>query len=205
MDSAWLLGLSGFAFAMAGTPGPNNTMATASGIAYGMARTMAFLGGVTFGVAAITLAVAAFGASVISNPTAATTLKWAGLAYLLWLAWKIASADPASLDVPGEQAPKTRLLGFIQGALVQFINPKLWVMVSGAVVAYGHSGAPGTTLTLAVIFASVLGGMTFVCTLAWAGLGAAIGQRLKSPRSMRAFNISMAVMLVLSLVPIVLE
>lgn len=204
MDNGWFAGLIGFAFAMAATPGPNNTLATASGATYGMARTLPLMSGIAIGVAAIMLVVAAFGASMIADPRVAAALKWIGIGYLLWLAWKIASAEPeptpAGRSKPGGAAP----LSFTQGALLQFVNPKLWAMVSGAVVTYGQAGGPTGYLSLAILFAFIFGTMTFVSTIAWAALGASIGRLLASPRSTRAFNVAMAALLIASLIPIII-
>lgn len=202
MEFAWFAGMIGFALAMAGSPGPNNTMATASGASYGMARTLPMVSGVGFGVTAIMLVVAAFGASLVADPRVGTVLKWVGVAYLVWLAWKIARAEPKP-DTP-DNATRARPLSFVQGALFQLVNPKLWVMVSGAVVAYGQEAGEIGKTTLALLFALVFGGMTFLCTLAWAALGASLGRFLASPRAVRTFNYGMAILLMASLIPIVL-
>jgi len=105
MDLAWLAGLVGFAFAMSATPGPNNTMVAASGATYGMARSMPLMSGIAFGVAAIMLAVAAFGSAVVTHPMVGAPLKWIGVVYLLWLAWKVASAEPQIKD-SGRRKPR---------------------------------------------------------------------------------------------------
>ncbi|WP_226582615.1 LysE family translocator [Acuticoccus sediminis] len=218
MDLGWLSGLLGFAFAMAVTPGPNNTIVTASGSTHGMARTLPLAGGIASGVAAIMLVAAAFGTSVAGDTRVGAALKWIGVAYLLWLAWKIASAEPSPLpagvtaedgasraEVRDGRTVGAAPLSFAQGAALQFVNPKLWVMVSGAVVTYGQvSGASGH-LTIAIVFALVFGAMTFLGTLVWAALGASVGRILTSRRALRRFNAVMAAFLLLSLIPIVFE
>jgi threonine/homoserine/homoserine lactone efflux protein len=205
MGFAWFAGMIGFALAMAGSPGPNNTTATASGASYGMARSLPLVSGVGFGVAAIMLVVAAFGASIIADPRVGTALKWVGVAYLVWLAWKIARAEPKLDTSDNQRATRAKPLSFVQGALFQFVNPKLWVMVSGAVVAYGQGAGEIGKTTLALLFALVFGGITFLCTLAWAALGASLGRFLASPRAVRTFNYVMAALLMASLIPIVWE
>jgi len=205
MDSGWFAGMIGFAFVMAATPGPNNIMATASGATYGIARTLPLIGGIAIGVATIMLCVAAFGSSVAADPDVGATLKWIGVAYLLWLAWKLGSAKPdragSTKSEPREAAPPT----FVQGALFQFVNPKLWVMVGGAVLAYGPAGGVTGRPHLPLLFAFVFGTMTFLSTVAWAALGASIGRVLASHRAIRGFNVAMAMLMVASLVPIVLQ
>ncbi|WP_108659660.1 LysE family translocator [Acuticoccus kandeliae] len=202
MDTGWLAGVLGFAFAMAATPGPNNTIAAASGARHGMARSLPLMAGIAVGVASIMLATAAFGASLVADPAVGRVLKWAGIVYLSWLAWTIANATPSPVDTDGPGAAGTAPTSFAQGAFLQLVNPKLWVMVGGAVVTYGGAEAGAGRVTLSVLFALIFGGMTFASTLAWAALGASIGRFLATRRAMRAFNILMAALLLASLVPV---
>lgn len=203
MDFAWLAGVTGFAFAMSATPGPNNTMVAASGASYGVARSLPLMAGIGMGVAGIMLVVAAFGASLVSDPRVGAALKWIGIAYLLWLAWKIAMAEPATQDAAASTGGKP--LSFIQGALFQIVNPKLWVMVSGAVVTYGQAASGIKGYTIAILFAFIFGFMTFISTVGWTALGASVGRFLTSRRSVRIFNGVMAALLVASLIPVILE
>lgn len=200
MDWAWFLAASGFAFAMAGTPGPNNTMVTASGANYGFRRTLPVAIGMGAGVAVIIFIVAAVGGSVIAEPRVHLALKWLGIAYLLWLAWRIANAVPAGAVPDGSVQ---RPFGFFEGALLQLVNPKLWVMVAGAVVTYGKG--PAGDLTVPAVFAVIFGGATLVSTVAWTGIGVGAARFLARERSLRIFNRAMALLLVLSLVPVALE
>lgn len=199
MDWAWILAATGFAFAMAGTPGPNNTMVTASGANHGFRRTLPVAVGMGAGVAAIIFAVAAAGGTIVSEPRVHLVLKWVGVAYLLWLAWRIATAP---VGVTGE-GDRRRPFTFVEGALLQLVNPKLWVMVAGAVVTYGGSAAQG--LDVPAAFAVIFGGATLASTLAWAGIGVGARRFLASARSLRVFNRVMALLLVLSLLPVLGE
>jgi len=202
MDLGWFAGLAGFALAMAATPGPNNAMVAASGASYGLARTLPLMAGIVIGVATIMLTVAAFGPSVAADAWFGPMLKWVGIAYLLWLAWRIARAEPAPRGAgPEGGAPPS----FVQGALLQFVNPKLWMMVGGAVATYGQAAGGAGRTTLALALAAVVGAVTFVSTLAWTAFGAVAARLLASRRAVRAFNLAMAALLVASLIPIVLE
>jgi threonine/homoserine/homoserine lactone efflux protein len=200
MDWAWILAATGFAFAMAGTPGPNNTMVTASGANYGFRRTLPVATGMGIGVAVIIFLVAAMGGSIVTDPRVHLVLKWLGVAYLLWLAWRIANAAPARLAAEsGRQRPFT----FVEGALLQLVNPKLWVMVAGAVVTYGSSSAGD--LVIPTAFAAIFGGATVASTMAWTWVGVGASRFIGSERSLKRFNQAMALLLVLSLVPVLLE
>ncbi|WP_197433971.1 LysE family translocator [Agrobacterium vitis] len=204
MDLSWLAGVAAFAFAMAATPGPNNTIVTASGATYGFARTVPVMLGIASGVAAIMLVVAAFGTSMIADRRVSTALKWIGVVYLVWLAWRIGSAEPVLDDPQKERHGAGVPLTFMQGAFFQFINPKLWIMVSGAVVTYGTMGEMGH-FQLAALFAVIFGGMTFISVVAWAALGVSIRRFLASRRAVMTFNVVMASLLLTSLIPILVE
>jgi len=198
--SGWFVALLGFAVAMAATPGPNNVMVTASAATFGLRRSLPLTAGIAVGVAAIMLIVAAFGASIVADSRAAAVMKWAGVVYLVWLAWKIATAAPVR-DASAAETPSTATpMSFMQGALLQLVNPKLWAMVSGGVLTYGPSANEMGRTAGAVLLAVVFGTATFVSTLAWAAVGASV-IRLASPGSIRVFNMVMAALLLVSLVP----
>lgn len=201
MTAAWIIAVVGFAFAMGITPGPNNTLVASSGATYGFRASLPYNAGIGIGTAVIMFIVAAFGASFISNPTVETILKWTGIAYLLWLAFKIASAKPKMAGDDTENG--TRPLTFLQGIGFQFINPKIWIMISGAVVTYGTSVKGLSPMGLALLFAALFGVITVTCTLTWTGLGVSLRRLLSTPTAIRVFNLAMASLLVVSLVPMV--
>jgi len=203
MDFAWLAGVTGFALTMAATPGPNNTIAAASGASYGVARSLPLMAGIGSGVAVIMLVVTTFGAAVVADPRVGAVLKWLGIAYLLWLAWKIAMTQTSASS--STKLARNAPLSFLQGAAFQFVNPKLWVMVSGTVVTYGQTANGLQAPSVALLFAAIFGSLSFLSTAGWATLGASVGRLLNSPRSLRVFNVVMAVLLLISLIPVVFE
>lgn len=205
MDIAWLASVSGFAIAMCGTPGPNNTMVAASGANYGFRRTLPFMSGVALGVAVIIMVVTAIGSPIVKDPTVQEVLKWAGLLYLLWLAWKIASARPTDTATSDEESTRRTPFTLLNGGLFQFVNAKLWVMVAGVVVTYGSTADVANPVVIAVAFAIIFGSATFASTAAWTLLGVGVGRVIRSPRAMRTFNWVMAFLLVASLIPVVLS
>ena len=183
-------------FALVGsfTPGPNNLMATAAGHAFGLARSVPQILGVTIGFNVMIILFGLGLAQVLTAyPGLHGGLRVIGAAYLLYLAWRIARAgDPAA----GEAMK--RPLTFIEAALFQWLNPKAWTLAVGVVAAYTTSGDAliRELLVIVVIFS-----VTTISTLVvWCLFGIAIRTFLSSERQRRIVNWSMAGALVLSVV-----
>ena len=122
-----------FAFVSSITPGPNNTMLLASGVNFGVRRTIPHALGVSIGFMVMVLGVGlGLGEVFKVYPLAYTVLRYAGAAYLLYLAWKIANSGPMSATDPQSRKP----LGFWGAAAFQWVNPKAWVMAVGAITTY---------------------------------------------------------------------
>lgn len=179
------------------TPGPNNAMLMATGLTFGFRRGLPHLLGVALGFGFMTLAVGlGLGAALLAAPMAYAVLKYVGAAYLLYLAWVIATARPEMGDIAATGRPIT----FLQAAMFQWLNPKAWVMAVGAVSTYAAVAAfPFNTLLIAGLF-GILG---LLSSALWLGFGTALRRLLKSPRAARALNITMALLLVLSVWPVI--
>jgi threonine/homoserine/homoserine lactone efflux protein len=185
----FLLPFTLFAIAGSITPGPNNIMLTTSGAIFGFRRTLPHMLGVCLGFPLMVVAVG-FGLSQLFEhvPTTHTAMKLVGSAYLLWLAWRVAmagSADPAS--------PSARPLSFLQAAAFQWVNPKAWILASGAISTFtlvGEAMLP-QVLMIAAIFTLV----SFPSATVWTLLGVGIARLLKSPFGHRMFNLTMGAML----------
>jgi threonine/homoserine/homoserine lactone efflux protein len=187
-----------FAVATCLTPGPNVVMITASAANFGFRRAIPHILGITLGFAVMVLA-AGFGLAglIHAEPRLHATLKYAGAAYLLYLAWRIARADAASAD-----RARARPIGFVEAIVFTWLNPKSWVTALGAIAAYTSVEAdmlPQTWFVTGVLAAACL-----VSVIVWAAFGVAISHLLATARARRAFNWSMAGLLVLSLIPVVL-
>ena len=196
--AAWFASILAFAVAMSGTPGPNNTMVAASGASWGFRRTLPHILGISLGFPAMLVAVA-FGAGELlrANLWAQEALRWAGAAYMLWLAWHIAMAKPVvATGDSGRHGP----LGFMQAALFQWVNPKAWVIAAGAVVTY-TTGQGTVLMAQAALLAAMFLVITPVTTALWTMVGVGAARLLRTPRSLRRFNLAMAALLVASLVP----
>ena len=175
------------------TPGPNNVMITASGANFGFARSIPHMLGIGIGFMVMIVAVGVgLGQAFERVPVLHEILRYGGAAYLLYLAWRIATA--ASEARPSSARP----LSFLQAALFQWVNPKGWMMAVGALSTYTTVGGDfvAETLTIALVFGAI--GLPSVAL--WALLGVGIGRLLQAPWVLRAFNVTMAILLVASLV-----
>ncbi len=187
-----------FAVATLFTPGPNNIMLMASGLNFGLPRTVPHGIGVPLGFGFMVLVVGlGLGAVFAAYPLAYQVLKYVGAAYLLYLAWRIANATSAHGD-----SSRARPFTFLQAAAFQWVNAKAWVMAIGAVTAYaGITSFPLNTILIAAIF-TVLGTAS---SFTWVLFGTGLKQVVNDPRSIRIFNLAMAALLAASLIPVFLE
>jgi len=181
------------------TPGPNNVMLLSSGATFGLRRTVPHILGISTGCAAMVL-VLGFGVGSVAQrlPWLHDALQIVSAAYLLWLAWRIATSRP-DLDAKGTSGKPLRA---IDAAAFQWVNPKAWAMVLGAVASFarpGHFGADVPTIALVLILVGL------PCILLWAGAGSVLRRFLKRPHVLRAFNISMALLLAASIIPGLVE
>lgn len=190
---SWLP-LLGFAVAGSITPGPNVLMVAAAAAGHGLRAVVPHMLGITFGFGAMLLLVGlGLAGPLAASPATHAVLRWVGAAWLLWLAWKIATAEPAA----AEAKPP---LGFVGAALFQWVNPKAWMLAAAAIPAFTAEGAPLVPQVVAIAF--VFTAVTMPCLLVWAGLGIGAARLLREPGRLRTFNIAMALLLVASLVPI---
>jgi threonine/homoserine/homoserine lactone efflux protein len=193
--------LVGFAVAMYITPGPNNAMLAASAASYGMRATVPHMLGIACGFAFMMAVVTAGLASVVlAWPLLLPVMRWGGAAWMLVLAWKIAgAAAPKAHD----SRKRGRVLGFGGAAAFQWVNPKGWLI---AVAAAGMFIRPELNLwTQTAWISAVFFAVALPCMLPWMLLGAGAGRLLRSPGRLRAFNIAMALLLVASVVPLLLD
>lgn len=197
-----LLALLAFALVSAITPGPNNAMLLASGVNFGVRRTVPHIVGINLGFPVMVLAIGLGLAQVFAAiPTLYTVLKVVSVVYLLWLAWRIGSARPAKAG-ESDGAAAARPMSFLEAAAFQWVNPKAWIMGIGAFAAYS---IPGQPVASALIVAGAYVVTGFPSSAVWAGFGAALRRFLSDPVRLRAFNIAMALVLAASLLPVVAD
>jgi threonine/homoserine/homoserine lactone efflux protein len=193
-----LYALALFSFVSAITPGPNNLMLLSSGVNFGFRRTIPHMLGVDLGFA-IMVGLVGVGLDALFSrfPALLPTMRYAGAAYMLWLAAKLALAGPV-----GEARYSGRPLGFLSAAAFQWINPKAWVIAISALTAYAVS----ENYTQSVLIVALVSGfVTAPCIAAWVLFGTAMRRVLSNPRFVRPFNITMALLLVASIVPVLTE
>ncbi|CAD9223883.1 Transporter, LysE family [Burkholderia cenocepacia] len=185
-----------FALVTSITPGPNNTMLLASGVNFGFRRTMPHLFGISIGVAILMLCVGfGLGEAFKRLPLLYTILEAASVAYLLYLAWRIGTSG----EVKAHGA-KPRPMTFIEAAAFQWVNPKAWMMVLTAATTIRLSADYGMNAAWMSVVFILIG---FPCICLWAAFGLGLRRFLSNPRALRVFNVTMAVLLILSLYPLV--
>jgi threonine/homoserine/homoserine lactone efflux protein len=191
------LALVAYAFVTSVTPGPNNIMLLASGVNFGFRRTVPHMLGISLGHAFMVFVVGVGLVGVfITYPPARLVLTVVSVAYMLWLAWKIATAAP-----PEGSTAKGKPLTFLQAAAFQWVNPKAWIMSLGAITLYAPGQEWGAVAWVAGSFALV----NFPTVTLWALAGLALRRLLNRPRLLRAFNYTMAALLLLALVPVLFQ
>ena len=192
-----LLALSVFAFATSITPGPNNMMLLASGVNFGFRRTIPHMLGIGFGFTAMLVVVGlGLGAALTASPSLLTVLKLVSAGYMLWLAWRLASSGSI-----GSAVGAAKPIRFIEAAGFQWINPKAWAMALTATTVYTR---PDAFLATVLVVALVFGSINLPSVSVWAAFGTGLRGFLAIPARMRVFNIVMAGLLALSIIPFVL-
>lgn len=190
MTISLIFSLTVFLFIAAITPGPNNLLLTSSGANVGFKGSLRLMAGIMLGMQCVLLS-SAFGvaALLIIYPALHIGLKIVGSAYLLWLAWKTATSSYQRLDIP---AKTSQAVSGFQGGLLQFLNPKAWMMGLGAVGSFSLSGDAylGSVIAISVIMVIV----NFVAGIVWILGGTLISLFLQSRCSWFIFNISMGLL-----------
>lgn len=194
-----LLAVLFFAFSTTITPGPNNVMIMSSGVNYGIRASVPHWLGICLGFPLMVLLVGlGFGVVFERYPHLHQLIKVLGVAYLLWLAWRIASAEPKAIE-----QGKSKPFSFMQAALFQWVNGKAWVMASGAIATFTTVG--GVYWLEVSIITAVFFLVAFPCVGVWLVFGAVLRKVLTKALFQRLFNITMAIILVLSVVPVLVE
>jgi threonine/homoserine/homoserine lactone efflux protein len=189
-----LIGIAIFGFITSVTPGPNNTYLLTSGMNFGTRKSLPYVNGIMVGLtimfAAIYLGV---GALFTAFPTIQEILKYVGFAYVLFMAYSIASSTFV------HKHEEAKRIGFFRATVFQLVNPKAWIVLMSVAAAY----IPFTTNPVdAMIAFSVFLITTYPGAVVWAVFGELLAGFLSKPTPRKIFNISAAVLLVISMLPV---
>jgi len=194
MPVSLMLPLALFSFVASVTPGPNNVMLASSGLTHGVARTVPHMAGIVGGVMFMMVVVGlGLGALFQQWPLLHDVLQVVCAVYLLVLAWKIATAQPASAQSAGSKP-----FSFLQAAGFQWVNPKAWTFAMSVVAVY----VPPADFFLNLCVAAVICGVTAApAVFVWTLFGMALRRVLQRPAAVRKFNVAMGLLLAASLYP----
>lgn len=194
MNIEIFLALAGFSFVSSITPGPNNLMLLTSGVNYGFRRTIPHMFGISAGFAFMLVCVGLGLAQLLLHaPMVYMGLKIAGGGYLLYLAFRIAMSG--SLEAGDDNSdPMT----FLQASAFQWVNPKAWVMSVTAMTAYTSSQAYLFTVAIIVVVFTLI---SLPSVSIWCVFGSGMQGFLSDEKRLKIFNVTMAVLLVISLWP----
>ncbi|WP_163509126.1 LysE family translocator [Fodinicola acaciae] len=188
-----LTALAVFSLVSSGSPGPNNILLWASGLRFGLGRTVAHIVGTPLGIGAMAVTVAAgVGVFVTTVPAVAFALKLAGSLYLLYLAYRIAVSDAM------RRAEIAKPLGVGRAVAFQCVNAKAWIFVLAGISAFRPAGLPvavGSVLVVATMMIVVL-----LAAAAWAAGGSVINRVVSNERAHRVISVILAVLLAASVV-----
>lgn len=188
-----------FAVVSTFTPGAATTLATASGAHFGFRRSVPLMAGATLGLASMAAAAAAGLASILLTwPSLHLVMKTLGTAYLVWLAFRIARSGAPR----GRQATE-KPTSLTAGLLILWQNPKGWAMTMGAAASF--SALASGPVHLALILSLTFGATASISLVIWCLTGQILARILRSEWQWKALNITLGLLLVLSIIPMWLE
>ena len=188
-----------FVIPAAFTPGPNNLLIMSSGLNFGVRRSMPHLFGICFGFPAMVIAIG-LGTGLLFErfPIIHEVIKVASVLYLCYFAWRIAAAEPNS-----NQNSRSKPFTFLEAALFQWVNPKAWVMATSAIATFTTVGADLNLQITAIV--AVFFVVTWPSCGVWLMFGVGLQRILSSARHQRIFNVSMAMLLIVSMTGVIRE
>lgn len=188
-----------FALIASITPGPSNVLLTTVGAQMGILRGMPTLVGTALGTGLVLFIVGlGLGAFILENETALSALRIIGMGAILWLSFAIATA-PVKADA--SQQESNLKFGFLPALLLQWVNPKAWIVSVSIVGAFMAADTPAfqqaATLSLIFISAAAIG------CFPWLASGAMMRKCLQNPTIARLFNLTLGLGLALSMITLI--
>lgn len=185
-----LLSMAAFALASSISPGPVNVVALSAGAQHGFAASMRHVSGATVGFTVLLLLIGlGLHELLVHVPSLVSIVKWAGIAFLLVMAYKLA-VDDGQL---GTDKP-SRGPSFAYGAAMQWLNPKAWLASLAGMGAYAADGDGKLVWQFTVIYFVIC----YVSIASWAYAGTFLRKYLQAPQRVRLFNRIMAALLAAS-------
>lgn len=194
MTLSLLLSAALFSFVTSVTPGPNNTFLLASGVNFGLKKSLPYLMGIMAGLCGMMLAIGlGLGVVFTTFPVVYQVLKYIGFAYIVYLAYLIVVSTSKS------DSAEAKYIGFWRSTSFQFVNPKAWIVLASYMATFVPVEA-GLAVSIAICAVFLIA--TFPGALIWAVSGQLLRSWLSDPRRRRIFNITSAILLVLSMIPV---
>ncbi|ATG75855.1 lysine transporter LysE [Zobellella denitrificans] len=192
-----MLPMTAFALAASISPGPVNLVCLSSGTRYPLARGLIFVTGATLGFIVLFVTVGLGLYSVLTVvPGFNAILRWAGVAFLLYLSVQLFRDDGRLPEGETRKAP-----GFVTGAVMQWLNPKAWLASASGIGAY----TSGNNVHEVIIFAALYLPICWLSLSCWVYAGAFLRRYLHRPRVLVTLNRTLALLLALSCVYLLIE
>lgn len=187
MSLSLILPMSAFALVASISPGPVNIIGLSSGARHPLSKGLIFITGATLGFVILFLAIG-YGLStlLVTFPAFEKWLTWAGIAFLLYLSYRLARDDGKINAETIAKAP-----GFFTGFLMQWLNPKAWIASAASIGAYTNNGE----LTQIWLFAALYLPICWLSLSCWVYAGKFLRQRVQQPKTLRFINRVLAVLL----------
>ncbi|EWH03188.1 LysE family translocator [Halomonas sp. BC04] len=186
MSLAMILPMSAFALAASISPGPVNLVCLSSGTRYPLSQGLVFVTGATLGFVVLFVAVGLGLYSILAVvPGLKEALRWAGVAFLLYLSWRLFRDDGRLPEGGAQRAP-----GFMAGALLQWLNPKAWLAAASGIGAYTSGD-----LHQVILFAALYLPICWLSLGSWVYAGAFLRRYVYRPAVLLTVNRTLAVLL----------
>ena len=199
LNSEFVLPVFMFAITMLFTPGPNNILLMTSGLNYGVKATFWHIQGVALGFGAMFLIVGlGLGSVFIKYPQVHLVIKWLGISFMLYMAWKISTAvDLKKNKISGKP------MSFFQAVLFQWVNPKAWLISINGIGAFTTVG--GDVIWQVFAICLILTSVGYLSSSSWTIFGSVLQKIITNHRQYKIFNMLMAFFLVMAIIPLILE
>ena len=193
-----LLSIFSFAFVMVITPGPNNILLLSSGLNFGYKKSLPSIFGVMLGFP-IMVIIVGLGIGIIfkNYPYVYYIMKIIGIIYLFYIAYQIATSND---EIKSSSVKEKKPFTFIQIVIFQWLNPKAWVMAITSTTLYVTNNNHSIIQVFIIAFIFLL--MGIISTNSWTLGGVFLQNILKIKLHIKIFNIFMAVLIIVSVLPI---